>query len=374
MKNLISVTMFFIILSFAFIGCSDMNDKHELFMEEGERIYIGKVDSLKIFPGKNRVNIRFWASDPRVKSVRFYWTPSSDSILIDVIKTSPLDSFEVSIGETSGFTTIKEGNYILEAITYDDAGNSSIPYEATMKIYGDKYRSTLTNRVLSSMEYTNETGSLSLYFSGPLSAEDIGIEIFYTNREGEIKRKVLSNTEIISPVNLANVDVEEDVFYRTMFLPEPVAIDTFLTDFTSVEIYEVVNVALNKPVKTSGTYNDKFIGPNAVDGIISEESRWISQKSGEHWIEIDLEETCTINSINTWTGSGGFNRPTANFFFQAEINGRWENILEIRDNSDPQFATVFPEVTTSKVRYFIPDYAGNMVRLYEIEVLATIRY
>lgn len=374
MKKILSIIIPLTALAFVFAGCSDMNEKHELFMEEGERIYIGKVDSLKVFPGENCVNLRFWASDPRVKSVGFYWTPYSDSLLTDIQKTSPVDSFEVFIGEASGSNPIQEGSYMLKAVTYDNAGHSSIPYETTMTIYGDRYRSTLTNRVLSSMEYTNETGSLSLYFAGPLNEQDMGIEISYTDRDGNTQKEVIPNAEITSPVTFTNVDVEKGVFYRTMFLPEPTAIDTFFTDFSPIEIVEVVNVALNKPVQTSGNYNSKYIGPNAVDGIISEASRWLSARSGEHWIEIDLEEEYTINAIKTWTGSGGFNSPTVNFFFQAEINGEWVNILEITGNSDPQFAAVFSEVTTSKVRYFVPDYSGNMVRLFEIEVLATIRY
>ncbi len=374
MRNLLSILIPLTAFIFAFTSCSDMNDKHELFMEDGELIYIGKVDSLKVFSGENRVNLRFWASDPRVKSVGFYWTPFSDSLLTDIQKTSPIDSFEVFIGGASDSQAIQEGSYTLKAVTFDNAGHSSVPYETTMTIYGDRYRSTLTNRILSSLEYANETGALALYFAGPLNEQDVGIEISYTDREGQTHNEVFLNEEITSPLNVTNVDVEKGVSYRALFLPEPTAIDTFFTDFSPIEIVEVVNVALNKPVQTSGDYNSTYTGANAVDGIISEASRWLSARSGEHWIEIDLENEYTINAINTWTGSGGFNSPTVNFFFQAEINDEWVNILEVTGNDDPQYAVAFPEVTTSKVRYLVPDYSGNMVRLFEIEVLATVRY
>ncbi|MFW6326704.1 MAG: DUF4998 domain-containing protein [Bacteroidota bacterium] len=375
MKNSILIIILIAFVLWFFSGCSDMNDKHDLYLAEGEQIYIGKVDSLKVFPGDNRVKLRFWASDPRCSSVGFYWTPYSDSLIVDINKNSPIDSFEVFIGGENSAKTISEGSYNMKVVTFDEAGNFSIPFEKTIDVYGEQYRSTLGNKVLSSLEYQDSTGTLSLFFADPLREDDIGIAISYTNREGEAKNLVLPNSEITSPVNISNVDVSEGVSYQTLYLPEPNAIDTFTTNSSDIEISQVINVALNKPVKVSDILNDNFIGPNAVDGIIDDNaSRWVSSSSGEHWIEIDLEQEYSIHKFKTWVGAKGFNNPVANFIFQAEIDGEWHNILEVSNNSDPQFEASFPEVTTKKVRYFVPEYENNMVRLYEIAVYAKITY
>ncbi len=140
----------------------------------------------------------------------------------------------------------------------------------------------------------------------------------------------------------------------------------------NVQIFDLenlINVVLNKPVKVSGTYADKYIGANAVDGVISNDSRWLSSNAGEHWIEIDLEQNYNIFSFKTWIGANGtFGYAIKNFIFQAEIEGEWVNVVEVNNNSDPQFEAMFQVVNTSKVRYFVPNYGDNMVRMYEIEV------
>ena len=64
--------------------------------------------------------------------------------------------------------------------------------------------------------------------------------------------------------------------------------------------------------------------------------------------------------------------PTANFFLQAWIDDEWVNIVEVTGNTDPEIGASFPEVTTSKVRYYVPEYTNNRVRLYEIAVYAVI--
>jgi hypothetical protein len=375
MKNSIIKIILITIAVYFSSGCSEMNDKHDLFLIDGERIYIGKVDSLKSFPGDNRIKLRFWASDPRCSSVGFYWTPNADSLIVDINKNSPIDSFDVFIGGENSAKTLSEGSYNMKVVTFDEAGHFSIPFEKTINVYGEQYRSTLANKILSSLEYQDSTGTLSLFFADPLREDDIGIAISYTNREGKAKNLVLPNSEITSPVNISNVDVSEGVSYQTLYLPEPNAIDTFTTNSSDIEISQVINVALNKPVKVSDILNDNFIGPNAVDGIIDDNaSRWVSSSSGEHWIEIDLEQEYSIHKLKTWIGAKGFNNPVANFIFQAEIDGEWHNILEVSNNSDPQFEASFPEVTTKKVRYFVPEYENNMVRLYEIAVYAKITY
>ena len=38
-------------------SCSGMLDGIQSYLDEGERIYVGKLDSLKTFPGKNRIKI-----------------------------------------------------------------------------------------------------------------------------------------------------------------------------------------------------------------------------------------------------------------------------------------------------------------------------
>ena len=39
-------------------ACSDMNDVHDIYLKNGETVYIGRVDSIHVFSGRERVKIR----------------------------------------------------------------------------------------------------------------------------------------------------------------------------------------------------------------------------------------------------------------------------------------------------------------------------
>lgn len=234
MKNALPIIVIITVFAFLFVNCSKMNDTHDKYLAQGERIFIGKVDSVQVFPGKERVMLRYWVQDPRTKSVGFYWTPFSDSLIMDVNDPTSDDFSEVIIGGNTETKTIQEGNYTLKVITYDDFGNSSVPYERIMRVYGEKYKSILTNRPLNSFNYSEDI--LSLFFSGPLNAQDNGIDILFTDTIGVINKVQLLNDEITSPVILSDVDVNEEVSYRTIYLPDPVSIDTFYTDYVPVNL------------------------------------------------------------------------------------------------------------------------------------------
>jgi hypothetical protein len=371
MTKIFSHIFYALVLVASFAACSEMNDLHDEYLAGGERIYIGKIDSLKTFAGDERVKLRFWAADPRIETVGFYWFPGNDSMFVEIDHSSPTDSFDVYIGGPLSTKTIGQGNYTLKVITRDGNNHFSVPYEKILNIYGDKFRATLSNRVLRSIAFEETEGLLSLFFSGPVNEKERGIEIFYTDREGEAKTLQVSDSEITSPLAVTNIDQTKGVSYRTIFLPDPNAIDTFYAETTSVEITQIVNVALNKAVMTSDDLNASFPGANAVDGVIADASRWVSTASGEHWIEIDLGQEYAISSFETWNGSSGqVNTPIPDFKFQAEVNGEWVNIVDVTGNSIANYKTTFPEVTTAKVRFV----TNTQTRLFEIAVYTTIRY
>jgi hypothetical protein len=139
------------------------------------------------------------------------------------------DSFEVYIGGPSGTKTIQEGNYTLQVITRDDNHHFSVPFEKIINIYGNRFRSALTDRVLKKVTYKAADASLSLTFSGATSDKEIGIEIFYTDRNGDAMTVMKANKDLTAAVKLLQVDAGRTVSYRTLFLPEPLAVDTFYT-------------------------------------------------------------------------------------------------------------------------------------------------
>ncbi|MNR30229.1 hypothetical protein D3C85_1476740 [compost metagenome] len=97
-------------------------DKYKEFVKDGEISYIGKLDSVKVYSGKNRVMLRgMITSDPKIVECRVFWNNKKDSLVIPVTKEMISDTIHRFIDiATEGFQ-----NFVI--YTYDAAGNSSIP-------------------------------------------------------------------------------------------------------------------------------------------------------------------------------------------------------------------------------------------------------
>ncbi len=358
-KYLLLMLIFFGIVS----ACSDMNDKHDLYLRDGEIIYIGRVDSAKILPGNSRFLLRYWITDNRAKELHIYWNQRRDSLMLPIPVHQPSDSIEALIGD------IPEGNYTFQLVSSDETGLQSIPFEMLGNVYGERFASTLlTDRFIKSVDYDPDGQTVTLWWGSPSSIREIGVEIAYFEEDKE-KVVRLSNEDMGSVTVIENVNVEKEVTYRTMFLPEPAAIDTFFTDIKPITILQ--NVALNKPVKTSSNLNDSYSGAKAVDGNIStDDSRWISSSAEglEHWIEIDLGKEYSLYSFKLYKHLyNEFLLP--NFIIQVEKNGEWVDVEKVENYFGEIFEVIFDEeISTSKVRLFIPAYEKNQTRIREIAV------
>ena len=361
-----------LLLLIVFISaCSDMNDLHDIYLRDGEITYVGRIDSIKSFGGRDRVLIQYWITDPRVKNLHIFWNQKRDSIVVPVPAHDPVDSLEVIIGDGNGVIT--EGDHTFFFYSHDDRGHRSIVFESLITVYGDRYQASLTNRPVSSTEL-NEDNNLVVTWEESISADEIGILISYFDNNDDPVELFISSETLADPVVFDDIDVTKPISYRTMFIPGEFAIDTFYTDVAeSIKVTLIENVALNKNATVSDMLNSSFPGSNAVDGIISSDSRWVSTTTGEHWIEVDLGQPYPIQSFQTYNGTGNApNMAISNFMFQVNIDGEWVTVVEVSDNTNHSYGATFEEVITDKVRLFVPDYPENQVRLFELEVYSII--
>ena len=42
-----------------------MNDLHEIYLQQGEKVYLGQPDSVAFCPGLNRIEIKCWHIRPQ---------------------------------------------------------------------------------------------------------------------------------------------------------------------------------------------------------------------------------------------------------------------------------------------------------------------
>lgn len=216
---------------FSLGACSKMDDLHDPYLKRGETIYVGKPDSLKIFAGKDRVKLRYWISDPKSAKMTVYWLSRRDSVVIDIPPHSAKDSLEYIISNLPEYT------HSFEFVTSNkNFENKSVTFQAPGTAYGDNFQSSLSNRIIQSTFLPSAT-ELKINWLGSVE-KGIGSEVVYFNSNGvSMKRYV---PMIDSETLIEDVDVTKGVTTRTLFLPEPTAIDTFYTAYKEIEIEKIV--------------------------------------------------------------------------------------------------------------------------------------
>jgi hypothetical protein len=214
------------IVLFVFLtSCSKMNDSIDKYLRNGETLYVGKPDSAMVFAGKERVKLRYWSSDPKAVKLVVYWQSRTDSIVVDIPIHLAKDSVDVII------PNLPEYNYSFELVTTNkDFENRSVPLQISGSSYGDKFQSSLLNRTMAYSRLYHPT-YLEIKWNGAVE-KSVGSELLYVNTDGNNVTRFVPVTDSETVLT----DLVGGVNYRTLFLPETSAIDTFYTALTPVSI------------------------------------------------------------------------------------------------------------------------------------------
>ncbi len=117
----------------------------------------------------------------------------------------------------------------------------------------------------------------------------------------------------------------------------------------------------------------KYTAANAIDGKITDDSRWVSEKSTEpSWITLDLEEKRKLAGIHLFTGFGAKN-VVETFKVQFWSDGKWVDIpsAEVSANKANALAIAFDQtvsVVTDKLRVWVTASHQDTARIKEIVV------
>jgi hypothetical protein len=218
------ITIIFCVIAFA--SCKKMDDYKKYIEDQPVLNYTGKVDSVKVFSGQNRVLIQgLLVSDPKIKEARIYWDGRRDSIVVPINRTFGVDTLKAAINN------LEDRVYNFEIVTFDDQGNKSVKVYAFGRSYGQNYLLSLINRPIA----VNSLKTYDNTFSATFSNVDrtLGIfatEVKYTDQNGTEKIKRLGIDE--NALSLTNVKIGEKMSYRSLYLPDTLCLDTFYTDFT----------------------------------------------------------------------------------------------------------------------------------------------
>ncbi len=355
------------VLLIALTACEDMNDMHEKWMQEGERNYVGKIDSVFTVSGDERINFNCYLSDQRVEFVTLKWSELgiAKEVRVPVPRHESDEVFSFIVGENE---TINEGDYTFTMISDDDNGTNSIDLNTIGKVYGEQYRSGLNNRLVTGFELTDN--GIYLEFSNALNSADKGIELYYNSGTEDIVRSYTAE-ELKVRIFLETPDFTTPITYATLYQPKN-CMDIFKADFMTPRIQKDVNIALGKPATSSPTLNDALTADKAVDGIIGDNgSRWINARvAGIHWLEVDFESSFDIKKVIIHDGT-----PVGDFLLQVEVDGVWQDLQSVTGNTANVFTGVYEGVNANKIRYAFETYDSDpsfIIRMFELEVYTTI--
>ncbi|NLR77031.1 DUF4998 domain-containing protein [Chitinophaga eiseniae] len=239
-------------------ACSKMDDTYKKFITGGEIIYAGAVDSVKVFPGKNRLQLSWLLTDPQVTRAKIFWNNKSDSLDIVIKRVYETDTVNVIL------SPLAEGAYSFDIYTFDSGGNKSIRVSKTGQVYGDRYISSLLPRPVKNALYANGRTVITW---GSADPHVTSTQIRYTDLNGVQQR-------VVVPVDSVNTTLPDFNFgtpvfdYTTEYKPDTTAIDRFNTAYETVTVKgPPVEYAKNSWTATASDYDEPSgRGPtNAID-------------------------------------------------------------------------------------------------------------
>ncbi len=224
MKKLSFIITVFLLFTSAGIllySCSKMDDTYKEFLDYGQAKFPGKPDSVQVLPGYKRM-ILTWlnSADPKVTRAKIFWNNRADSLEVTLNPAERSTSIP--------FNDLPEGNYVFEIYTFDNEGNKSVKTEAIGRVFGDVYTSRLLSRPINDATVVND--SLRVLWGGLSDTAIIGTEIRYTDMNNQERSYFVDKTTLLSQSpDFPRGTIET----RTVYLPSPLAIDTFFTSWVS---------------------------------------------------------------------------------------------------------------------------------------------
>ena len=134
----------------------------------------------------------------------------------------------------------------------------------------------------------------------------------------------------------------------------------------------VANLALDQTVSVSSEHSAAYPKVNAVDGIASDSSRWLSTAETDPWIIIELPTVCSLGGIHLYSGylEGD---PVEDLHVDFRSGGVWNTIpsANIIGNTSTALSIEFDGAVTAitdSLRVTITKSASDIARIREITI------
>ena len=213
-------------------SCGDMLEDIQPYLDKGEKIYVGKLDSISVLSGKNRIKIVGYMpfGMTQTKCMIHWLNPHGEvgTKEFAVARTDPDESFEFL------FEDLLEGQYDFQIYTCDALGNSSIRVDRGGYSYGDIYQNSLYSREIDKitsekiMVEDTPVWQATVAWKGLNNIGARGCNVEYETSEGGSFKTIYVPVEE-QTTRIAGYKPNGTIRWETTYMPDSASIDLFKT-------------------------------------------------------------------------------------------------------------------------------------------------
>lgn len=293
-KYIIAIVGFITLFS-----CGGMDEPYKEFLANSDILYPGKVDSVKIFTGKERIKFNvLLSSDPKVNKLKVFWNGRLDSIEVNI------EPEEIGERKDVLIPSVKEGDHTFYVITYDHNNTPSVPTEIFSKVYGNNFQNKLSNRYISSSNSYEVNKVVIEWDVANILYADVHVEIKYEQTDGKFQSVRVPTNEMKTV--LPDYKEGKSFTYQTFIRPDSTCMDEFGTEvkLQNVQSYydHLKTSAWKIKAVSSEDVNQK--AERCIDGYDIDDSKksyWSTLSGGSenypHWIVIDMNSPIRIDAF-----------------------------------------------------------------------------
>lgn len=237
--NKIIGLLVWMIAGFIFQSCSDITDMQREYLDRGETLYVGRLDSIKFRGGLHRVQMEGLLNYARSASrCVVSWDDQSQEYAIDAISNG--DTAKVLIED------LEEGTYRFFIQTFDEEGNKSVKSECYGYVYGDEYIMSQSPKFI--IEMVPDPDKMVLKWN--VSDNAVKVQLSYENLSGEMVRQILpgdvKDTEItdwkeggkkVERLNVSLIRYRKKMHWIRFLLPLMCSISQQMLIMKSIKLY-----------------------------------------------------------------------------------------------------------------------------------------
>lgn len=341
---IIACSLLFCISSLS-LSCKKMDDSYKKYVVTGGLTYPGKATSPEVYAGRGRVKLSWLrGTDPSVVKARVFWNNFLDSVEVSIPPTG--DTISTIINN------LEEQDYTFDIVTYDKSGNKSVAAEVLGAAYGSVYQSSLLSRPITQVAMHDEGAAIITWGAANISGGAYATEVEYTSLSGDPATRQFLVKEELS--GISDIKPNLPFKYRTVYLPDSLAIDTFYTAFENVQsfLFDKTSWAVTSFSTEHDNSTDNRV-TNIIDGDPG--TRWhtnVNTSFYPHFVVVDMQSPKTLTAFELFRMTGD-NRACDRFELAiSSDNINWQVLGDYDFDRNSDAGQVYPVVGEPTARYF----------------------